>query len=128
MSTREGDNVTDRLLIADIIEDDKLSARTLSFPCDLGRLFAHGDPAIRAALANRDPELADLYRDGDIEQLLLNPKCEFGVVNIVRAAQICRKIHNLCGERARRITRARPTISPECDFLIIDAQVVRMAP
>jgi hypothetical protein len=128
MSTREGDNVRDRVLIADIIADDKLSVRTLSSRCDSGRLFAHGDAAICGALENRHPELTDLYRDADIEQLLLDPKCKFGVVNIDRASQICRKIHKLCGERAAEITRARPTISPECDILIVDAQGVRMAP
>jgi hypothetical protein len=128
VSTRVGEKVTDRHLIADIIEDDKLSVRIRSLPCNSGTLFAYGDPAIRAALENRDPTLADLYRDSDIEQLLLDPKCQFDVVNIERAAQICRKIHKLCGEQARRITRARPTISPECDVLIVDAQGVRMAP
>jgi hypothetical protein len=125
-SLAEG-TVTDYVVNASVSRLDGLAPTGKGFTCGTGALMTAGDPEIVSAIRSlREPILADIFAFDDIRTLLSRPRdCPFGMVSVDRAIEICRFVNRVCSDQAEAITRARSTISQDCDVLLLDRGGVR---
>jgi hypothetical protein len=122
MTFHEHDRQLDCKIRAHVTTKGGLVASKNNYVCTRSNLILFGDPEIVDAVRFlQHPSLKEIYKHSDIVALLKGPQyCDYGMITVERAIEICRLVIRVCSQKAHEITGKASTISENCDVLLLD--------